>query len=357
MKITATIQKLFITTACMAACNMALATPATMDSLKEILSTLQSQAQVNYSIGADQETQINAVNTASAAHTTAQNTYKQQTRQTLGSASIPYSSAASVCSLYSSTTTESTTEQTSGKTICPDISAEEQFLYPLFGTMKKNNKDYPDPKIPANAISSLNYANILFPADGNISTNDTTFLSALEDDYRFYQNWLQYTPPPSADGDMSQSTENLITNEEINKISANPGGNSDALNALISYEANYKSSVAFRSIAVTALQSIASERKKNGNTDSALASQEALVDKFTSTGWTNAMSKAGPLTVQKAQLVLLAQIAKQQLQAHLDQERNTALLSAMLLKINALADSNETIMSKQKLAKKLGGLT
>jgi hypothetical protein len=318
------------------------------DNLKNILSALQATAKTNLETRPDQAKTLSVVKQTITLYNPLIATAIEETQKSLTSPSEPFSSASALCQLPNNNET------------CQKESKNAYTAYILPFFSKSSGTNNINPKIID--LKDLNFSSLFFSnayfniqnsqAQTNYDENAKNFLSQLASPYEFNHRWLTIkTYPGAADGDNTPATSPLISKTDLSFINNSKKMNQpeyqSALKAILLYESMYKSSLATRSIALSSLESMAQERK--GGTASALAMQSSFVNAVTSEKWLNSMNKASPLTIQKAQLMLLSQIAKQQFQAHLDREMDTALLSAMLLKMNAASDSTALTNEKNTL--------
>ena len=325
----------------------------TTDQLKNILSALKATAQTNLQTRNAQLQQLTTVATSINNYDDKIKKSIETTLNLLSSADQPYTSASALCNLPKNTATEEACEQNASKIAYQQEYALDpsftryilNFIPPL---ENQNGRNLGNPSI--DNLNQLNFAALFFT-----NKPQTLFINQLASPYEFNQQWLTKSTQ-SNPGNKNASTRisPLLPPSTIAKVT--DPKNLDqikyqkALKAILLYEAGYKSSLATRSVAISILENLAQER---AGKDSPLFQQSKIIKEITRKSWTDTMNNASPISLQKAQLLVLTQIAKQQFQAHLDNERNTALLSTMLLKMNEVADSSKQFQLKQSLEKML----
>jgi hypothetical protein len=220
-------------------------------------------------------------------------------------------------------------------------------INPLFPELTKSNSDDPMLLAPYSDIQNLSAAS-LFNAK-----NKQYFLTALTNTNEFNHQWLYYTDTAKATqanqgkdikkyASTSADEESLLSNSNLKAALKD----NTLRPELLSYIARYKSSVATRSVAINALENIA--QGKSSQTDS----QEKINSAIDAFIEPDHLQQSGELSIEKDQLVLLVEIEKQLAQSQIDQEKNTEILSALLLKINGLADTGVQ-QQKNKIGKML----
>ena len=326
----------------------------TTDQLKNILSALKATAQTNLQTRTAQSNQLEALRSSINSYNGKIKNSTNQTMNLLSEVREPYSSASALCNLP----TDNKTKQacTPKKS---DILYKNAYAYDSTFTRyildyvpelyNQDNRNVGSPRI--DNLNQLNYATLFFT-----DKPQTLFLSQLASPYEFNRQWLWKSSQGNLNSKnpstrVSKLLPNSIISEVTNPKNLRQQKYRNALKAILLYESAYKSSLATRSVAISILENLAQERV--GGANSPLYEQRMIITNMTGTNWTKAMNNASPISLQKAQLLALTQIAKQQYQAHLDRERNTALLSAMLLKINEVSDNSKQFQLKQSLEKML----
>ena len=167
-----------------------------------------------------------------------------------------------------------------------------------------------------------------------------TILSTLADTDHTKSEWLSIdTPQKGKNASGPESRQNLFDPDKIAKLK----GNKEALKQVKNYISQYKSNMYMRAVALSAMNQLLTE--KESDVDSAAGSINDMINPTT-------LANSSPLTIAKNQLLVLAQIEKQNRQAHLDSERNAALMSVLILEMNNMATSNN-MMQKNQIKKLL----
>jgi hypothetical protein len=172
----------------------------------------------------------------------------------------------------------------------------------------------------------------------------TSILNSLADARGFEARWLDVKKTPTSGQTGPQVVKNLFDTKAYKKIAKDPL--SSAYTQIQNYISQYKSSSTVRAIALSAMNQLLQEKIKNPK-DKKVIDASAQIQTMVEP---EALKIASPLTVAKDQLLVLAQIEKQNKQAHLDRERNTALMSVLILQMNDLASSN-IMMEKNQIQK------
>ncbi len=169
-----------------------------------------------------------------------------------------------------------------------------------------------------------------------------TILSTLADTDHTKSEWLSInTPQKGKNASGPEKNMPLFDPDKIKGIK----DDKEKLKQVKNYISQYKSSMYMRAVALSAMNQVLTE--KESNSDSAAASINAMINPTT-------LANSSPLTIAKNQLLVLAQIEKQNRQAHLDSERNAALMSVLILEMNNMATSNN-MMQKNQIKKLLKG--
>jgi hypothetical protein len=298
-KIKSSLLTLIMTCSCTAAMTFAVPSKGVVvgyqDNLRAIYSAIMAQAKINYSTDTSEGTQIEGL----ANKLIASKKEKKKNTSTSSTNSL-------ICDLDEQFKQKTTT--LCGKNHGPEY-YQTQYLYNKSGEPQK------------------------FPSSYNM--NDSNFADIVANKYNFYDNWFLQV---GMKGDGKQSAKISIFSNYAYKPK-------NRIPDLTKYLSMYLSSVATRSIAISTLKQIANEEKEDNNAE--------LLKQISSSAWTNNIKNAGPLTIQKEQLMLLTQMVKLQTQDHIDSERSTAVMSALLLKINSLTDFMQLATLKNNLSKKL----
>lgn len=213
----------------------------------------------------------------------------------------------------------------------------------------KSNSDYQNPnmqpwlkKPDMLSNTALNFANLFTPA--GYSPYERT--SAL--------TFVKYA---------AQSTQNFTADLNFDQLFGNPGALYKLkLNPVYQqFVFSLRSLLAIRSISINALDQLIAERTKMKNLGPAAglsANEEASpleVEKYQASRriedptWYQHMQHQSPAVVQRDILIVLAEIEKQNYQAHLDRERILAAITAMSLQSNSAAANNLMLEGNSKL--------